>query len=43
MDLVKQLTELNELRKNGALNDVEFAKAKAALLPAQQPAWERLG
>jgi hypothetical protein len=32
MSLVDELTKLDELRRSGALNDAEFAKAKAALL-----------
>jgi hypothetical protein len=32
MSIADELTKLEELRRSGALSDVEFAKAKAALL-----------
>lgn len=41
MSLVDDLTKLEELRRNGALSEAEFAKAKAALLDGRAASSEQ--
>jgi uncharacterized Tic20 family protein len=42
MNLVDELEKLNELYRNGALSDEEFAKAKEALINKQQSAGQKI-